>query len=130
VDPAGNVFILDKNGVEKVRPDGTTTTLSVNAVSILVGIAVDGTGTLYVLGYQGKLMEIAPNGTQTMLSISGLSIDSAGGLAVDPAGNIYVAYGSNNRVVKIWRDTLDSDSAQYRQRAAGNFSDQLSCRLS
>jgi len=122
VDPAGNVFILDKNGVEKVRPDGTTTTLSVNAVSILVGIAVDGTGTLYVLGYQGKLMEIAPNGTQTMLSISGLSIDSAGGLAVDPAGNIYVADGSNNRVVKIWRDTLDLNFASTAQGATSSDS--------
>ncbi|MGA2277527.1 MAG: chitobiase/beta-hexosaminidase C-terminal domain-containing protein [Terracidiphilus sp.] len=124
VDPAGNVFILDNNDVTKVSPDGTATAIDVNGVSIPEGIAVDGTGTLYVLGYQGALMEIAPDGTQTMLSIAGLSISSTGGLAVDAAGNIYVVDGNNNRVVEIARNTAGLNFANTDQGATSSDSSQ------
>jgi sugar lactone lactonase YvrE len=76
VDPSGNLFIADRNHnrVRKVTPAGIITTVAGNGL-----IGSSGIG-----------------GPATQASFAGLQ-----GIGVDSAGNLFIADGSNNRVLKV-----------------------------
>jgi serine/threonine-protein kinase len=133
VDKDGNVYVADtgNNRIRKITPDGTVTTFAgVDSPGLgggglvdgsgtqakfnqPVGIAVDGSGTIYVADTgNNAIRKITPDGRATTLAGSGPAgfADGSGGsarfnaprgIAVDVAGNIYVADTLNQRIRKI-----------------------------
>ena len=127
VDGQGNVFVADayNQEVRKITPNGQVTTLAGKAggwgaddgpgstarFSYLGGLAVDGTGNLYVSDSGNALIrKITPDGMVSTVagghygSFTGIG-NSAGfsgpnGLAVDGAGDLYVADTYNNAIRK------------------------------
>ena len=141
-DKLGNVFVADttNNAIRRVTSAGVVTTLvginpgfsgsaptgsvdgaaSVAEFNLPGGIAVDGSGTIYVADTENDtIREISPTGQVTTLagtggSFGGLglqgSTDATGtaarfyfpnGLALDNSGNIYVADTFNHTIRKI-----------------------------
>jgi streptogramin lyase len=125
VDASGNVYVADRNNstIRKITPDGVVTTFAGTAGSIgsadgtgsaarfysPSGVAVDGTGNVYVADtYNQTIRKITPAGVVTTLAGTALSYGSAdgtgsaarfwnpSGVAVDGSGNVYVADGGNN----------------------------------
>jgi sugar lactone lactonase YvrE len=76
VDAAGNLFIADRNHhrVRKVTPGGIITTVAGN----------------------GEIGSAGLGGPATEASFAGLQ-----GITVDAAGNLFIADGSNNRILKV-----------------------------
>jgi sugar lactone lactonase YvrE len=132
IDAAGNLFVADQgnNQIRKISTKGTVTTLAgtlvagntnVSATTIGVaalfngptGVAVDGTGNVYVADFGNNLVrKIAPTGVVTTLAGSGktgstnaagtgASFNGPAGVAVDKAGNVYVADFNNNLIRQI-----------------------------
>ena len=67
-----------------------------------LGTAVDSLGNLYVSDTgNNRIVKISPAGTQTVVSISPLTVGSPQGVAVDGSGNLYISDSSNSRVVKV-----------------------------
>ena len=130
VDSAGNVYVADTNNstIRKITPAGAVSTLAGLAgisglsngmgdaarFSSPEGIAVDGSGNLYVADTNNDMIrKITPDGTVTTLA--GLAGTSGGGdgigsvarfqypsdLTVDSAGNLYVADTDNHTIRKI-----------------------------
>lgn len=128
-DGAGNLYVADSNNhtIRKVTSAGVVTTfagaaiqsgttngtLTVARFSSPQGLAIDGSGNLYVAG--GNMIRKISAGNVTTLagSSTGLSgsADNAVGssatfnfptrLAVDAAGNVYVADSNNHKIRKI-----------------------------
>ncbi len=66
------------------------------------GAAVDSSGNLYIADTgNNRIVKIAPNGTQTVVSVAPLTLNFPLAVALDCAGNLYVTDGNNNRVVKV-----------------------------
>jgi sugar lactone lactonase YvrE len=130
VDNAGNVYVADRGnfGVPKITPAGIVTTLaglehqmgsadgtgSDARFNDHLGVAVDGTGNVYVADTDNStIRKITPGGVATTLAgLAGNKDDTDGvgdsarfespfGVAVDRAGNVYVADGVNNTIRKI-----------------------------
>jgi len=126
VDGAGNVYATSGATIRKVTPAGVVTTFAGTAgqfgstdgtgsaarFNSPFGLAVDGTGNIYVSDAR-ILRKITPAGVVTTLAgnaTMGGSADGSGsaarfstliGAAVDNAGNIYVADGNNNTIRKV-----------------------------
>ena len=132
-DRFGNFYVADRgnNTIRKVTAGGVVTTLAGIASTYgsadgtgsaaqfrsLVGMAVDGTGNIYVVdqnfGQGGTVRKITPAGAVTTLAGSATANGSADGMgssarfsyptgaAVDTAGNIYVADSGNRAIRKI-----------------------------
>jgi sugar lactone lactonase YvrE len=129
-DSAGNVYVADEASqlIRKVSAAGVVKTLAGMAMSAgsadgtnstarfnhPAGIAVDGSGTIYVADrYSHTIRKVTPAGVVTTLA--GLAanpgnVDGTGsaarfyypmGLAVDSAKNVYVADGDNSTIRKI-----------------------------
>ena len=130
VDAASNVYVVDENesNVRKITPEGNVSTVaglarnegsadgsgSAARFSRPYGIAVDGTGNLYVSDQLNQtIRKITPAGlVSTLAGVAGSygSADGTGnaarfsnpaGLEVDSAGNVYVADSSSNLIRKI-----------------------------
>jgi len=128
VDGAGNVYAADQNNnrIRKISPLGIVTTLAGSSISGFAdgtgtdayfrfphGVAVDGTGNVYVADqFNHRIRIISPAGVVTTLAGSGTRAFADGtrsaasfwnpvGVAVDGAGNVYVADRFNNRIRKI-----------------------------
>ena len=129
VDSAGNVYVADtyNQTIRKITPAGAVTTLAGTAgasgsadgtgssarFNMPCGIAVDGSGNLYVSDLNNNtIRKITPAGVVTTLAGSGAygSSDGSGssasferpqGAAVDTAGNVYVADTVNFTIRKI-----------------------------
>jgi hypothetical protein len=111
LDPGGDLFIA-ANGVRKVTPDGTISTLI--RVGGVFGLASDSAGNVYSAN-QLQVSLTAPDGTTTVVAGNGkcCGISSgdggpataasftAAGLALDPASNLYIADWVNNNVRKV-----------------------------
>jgi streptogramin lyase len=129
VDGAGNVLVADywNDTIRKVTPSGVVTTLAGSAglsgsadgtgaaarFFLPVGVAVDGTGNVFVADGNNTIRKITPTGVvATLAGSAGLSGSADGtgaaasfswpqGVAVDGAGNVFVADSQNNAIRKI-----------------------------
>ena len=116
VDIATNLYVADANGIRKVTPDGTVTTIVPNASA--VDIAVDAATNLYIARPSnntiGKITLIGTNWVTTTLAGTAGSIFSSAdgvgtaakfngptGITVDTNGNVYVVEEINRTVRKI-----------------------------
>lgn len=129
VDAVGNVYVADTNNstIRKITPAGEVTTLagiagalgSIDGLGSAArfyqpyGLAMDGSGNLYVSDDNSTIRKITPTGEVTTLA--GLAgslgqIDGTGGganfrsprgITTDSAGNLYVADYGNNTIRKI-----------------------------
>jgi len=133
-DNAGNLFFTDiLNGVvhEVNATTGVITTIAGNGTNGSTGdkgpatsaelnepcgIAVDGTGNVYISEYQGNRIRMVDASTHTISTVVGTGtggfsgdggapttaqINEPGGIALDSNGNLYIADGLNNRIRKV-----------------------------
>jgi trimeric autotransporter adhesin len=119
VDPSGNVYAADYNGIYKITPDGILHTIPGSPTfQGFVGLTMDAKGNLYVadqLGNQvlqvstsGTILQIVGNGTAGYSGDGGpatsAELNSPVGLAVDLAGNLYIADAGNSLIRKVTPD--------------------------
>lgn len=127
VDAAGNVYVADtsNNNIRKVTAAGVATTLAGTTsagfadgtgaaakFNVPIGIAVDGTGNVYVGDNQNnRIRKVTAGGVVTTLAGSGAmgsangpgagaSFRGLGGVTVDPTGNVYAADSGNSQIRK------------------------------
>ncbi len=129
VDGPGNLFVTDSyyNTIRKITPAGAITTLAgksgtagfldaTGTAAIFFkpsGVAVDGTGNLYVTDYQyGLIRKVTVAGVVTTIAGTAGSgnVDGTGaearfnhpfGIAIDGTGNLYVADQDNNTIRRL-----------------------------
>jgi serine/threonine protein kinase, bacterial len=127
VDTAGNVYVADagNNSIRAITPAGLVSTfagtgkagaangLDTATFNSPLGVAVDGSGNVYVADYSNNLIRrISPAGIVSTLAGSAASgadnntgtaatFDLPEGIAVDAADNVYVADNGNNMIRKI-----------------------------
>ena len=134
VDGSGNLYIADRdNGrIRKVDSTGTITTIAgtrdehgfiqalgdggpavLAGLAFPAGVAVDGSGNLYIAGNR-RIRKVDPTGTITTVAgggrfsfggdggpAVGASLHSPTGVAVDGSGNLYIADRDNHRIRKV-----------------------------
>ena len=133
VDADGNLYIADtySNRIRKITPGGTITTVAGSgsadpgaggfsgdggpATSALLdvptGVAVDGTGNLYIADGSNRVRKISSGGIIDTVAGTGIedfsgdegpaisaTLNQAFGVAVDESGNLYIADTVNNRI--------------------------------
>jgi trimeric autotransporter adhesin len=131
VDSNGNVYVADARNsrVRKVSPGGNITTVAGNGTngysgdggpainagfSAPQGIAVDGSGNLYIADYYGyRVRKVSAGGIVSTVAGGGSAFPGDGGLAtsaflgnvygiaVDNGGNIYFSLPASGRVRKV-----------------------------
>ncbi|MEE8177783.1 MAG: NHL repeat-containing protein, partial [Acidobacteriota bacterium] len=139
VDADGNLYIADtySNRIRKITPGGTITTVAGSgsadpgaggfsgdggpATSALLdvptGVAVDGTGNLYIADGSNRVRKISSGGIIDTVAGTGIedfsgdegpaisaTLNQAFGVAVDESGNLYIADTVNNRIRKVTPD--------------------------
>jgi len=126
-DLVGNVYVTDNNLVRKISPTGVSTPMAGSGAAGSadgqgaaasfnqpLGIAVDGTGTIYVADSKNNTIRMVTQGGQVTIfagtnGAAGLTngtgtaakFNNPWGIAVDQNGNIYVADEGNNVIRKI-----------------------------
>jgi hypothetical protein len=126
-DAAGNVYVADagNNQIRIITPAGLVSTFAGTGAAGAangkdtatfnspLGVAVDGSGNVYVADYGNNLIrKITPAGVVSILAGTGATGADNGagnlatfnlpeGLAVDAAGNVYVADNGNDLIRKI-----------------------------
>lgn len=132
VDPVGNVYITDigNNRVRKVGTTGIITTIAgtgsitdggdggpATAAGVYdpYGIAIDGTGNIYVAEDHGhRIRKVNTSGIITTIAGTGMpgfsgdngpatvaQLYRSVGVGVDASGNVYIADSHNNRIRKV-----------------------------
>ncbi len=109
INGLGTVFVSSPalHAVYYVLPGGTVQTLSTPGVTLSspTGLAVDGTGYLYIADSgTNSIVRVAPDQTSaTTLTLDGLGLplSAPGGLAIDEGHNLYIADTGNNRIVVL-----------------------------
>ena len=127
VDGSGNIYVADNfnNKIRKITAEGVVTTLAGSGApgasdgtgsgatfNRPAGIAVDGSGNVYVADGNNKIRKITSAGVVTTLAGSGAPGASDGtgsgasfsnpvGVAVDGNGNVYVGDYGNHKIRKI-----------------------------
>jgi len=128
IDAAGNVYVCDagNNVIRKITAAGEASNLagagipgSANGTGISArfttpqGIAIDGSGNLYVADEGNELIrEVSPSGAVTTFAGTGIansmdgslttaSFDEPNALAFDASGNLYATDGGSSEVRKI-----------------------------
>ena len=147
VDKRGNVFIsdLNKDLIKKITPSGKVSIIAGNgdrgkkdgkansaSFYLPVGLAVDGSGNLYVCdSYNNMIRKITPGGTVS--TIAGRSKKGSkdgkdttasfwhpNSLTIDKRGNVYVADMGNNKIRKITPNGTVTTLAGSDRHGAGN----------
>ncbi len=152
VDSGGNLFIADANRVRKVSPNGIITTVAGNgtfgfsgdggpATSAEVapnGLAVDGSGDLFIADANVSIRKVSPAGIITTVA-QVYGHDSSGqmcgtsGLAADSAGNLFVSDFSCARISKVGVDgmtTVVAGSANRTSSFSGDGGPAINAQLS
>jgi sugar lactone lactonase YvrE len=87
---------------------GIVSTLSTGSTSLSgpVGVVVDASGNVYIADTgNNEIVKIAPDGTSSVLTITGLTSPSTltapKGLAIDGSGNLFIADSGNSRIVVV-----------------------------
>ncbi|MGW4091721.1 NHL repeat-containing protein [Nocardia sp. NPDC004750] len=133
VDGSGNLYIADLHNerVRRVNPAGVITTVAgtgahgyngdnrpaIDAdLSYPVGVAVDGSGNLYIADLYNQRVRRVDHATGVITTVAGtgtdgydgdnqpaidVDLDYPGGVAVDGAGNLYIADTGNKRVRRV-----------------------------
>jgi DNA-binding beta-propeller fold protein YncE len=98
---AGQTLTVTQAGSTYVAAPGPVTTLVASGLNYPNGVAVDGTGNVYITDSGNNALKkwTAANNTVTTLVSSGLSFPA--GVAVDGAGNVYIA-DYHNTALKKW----------------------------
>ncbi len=99
MDSAGNVYIADNYHSVIEEWNATTqrvSTLVSSGVSQPYGVAVDGSGNVYITDDQA--IEEWNAATQTVTTLDTLSADFVYGVAVDSLGNVYIAGSSSGTI--------------------------------
>jgi len=118
IDANGNLFVSDQNNylIREIGPgpDYIVSTLagssgvpgSINGQGTSAsfksprGMAIDGSGTIYVADYDSKVVrKISPGGLVS--TINGTSFGNPSGVCIDASGNLYVADAGRNVITKI-----------------------------
>jgi sugar lactone lactonase YvrE len=108
VDTQGNVYAIAVNdGMLKLAPGAQESTqLPFSSWDFAVSGGIDGAGNAYLAddgnAGKGRVQMLTPDGTQTELPFTGLGQDPSIAVAAD--GTVYVADGSNNRVLQLTPD--------------------------
>jgi sugar lactone lactonase YvrE len=115
-DPNGNIIFLDvaNNRILEETPatppaspvfsqiypilPSTTSILTLTNTS---GLAIDGTGTLYISSGTSVYSLVPGAATPSPVSIIGVTLNRPAGLAVDPFGDLYIADSGNNLVYEV-----------------------------
>ncbi len=127
VDGSGNVYVADRNNnkIRKITSAGAVTTLAGSGTAggtdgvgaaasfnLLIGVAIDASGNVYVADGSYKIRKITSAGLVTTLAGSGIpgsangtgaaaSFNNPHGVAVDASGNVFVSDYANQKIRKI-----------------------------
>jgi len=101
IDKSDNLYLVDAQLIRKVTPEGVVSTIinmnpNLDALHYvnLYGIAIDGSGNLYVSdGNKGNILRVTQSGEMSIF-VTGCS----GNIAIDASGNLYVAGRSIQKV--------------------------------
>jgi sugar lactone lactonase YvrE len=120
VDSSGNVYIAEygNDRVLKETPSAggyTQSIIPINGPVYPLGIAVDGSGNLYVDGYTQVVKETLSAGGYTQ-SVVANDLNDSYDVAVDGSGNVYIADYGNSQVLK---ETLSADG--YTESIVANY---------
>lgn len=113
-DASGDIFFTDvtNNRILEKSSTGLFTVIYSGtplALTNTSGLAIDGTGTLYVSS-GASVYSLAPGATTlTVVPTPGVTLIAPTGLAIDPFGDLYIADASSN---KIYQDVLAGSFAQ------------------
>jgi serine/threonine protein kinase, bacterial len=104
LDKAGDVYVTSEGMYGRVveLPPGSSnpTVLPFSGLYQPQGLAVDGTGAVYVADFNNRVVKLAAGSSaQSVLPFTGLNYPE--GVAVDGQGSVYVADRGNSRVVKL-----------------------------
>jgi sugar lactone lactonase YvrE len=81
---------------------GAQSTVPATGLNAPFATAVDSLGDLYIAdAANNRVVKIDIHGTQTVVSVSPLTLSDPTGVALDSAGNLYISDTSNGRVVKV-----------------------------
>jgi sugar lactone lactonase YvrE len=113
-DGLGDLYIADPDNARVVKLGNlggtfgvlTQTETDLTGFTAPTVVAVDANGNLYVID-SPKLIEVAPNGTQTTLLSS---LGAATGLAVDPSGAVYAAMSGGAIRIPYVSGALDTSA--------------------
>ena len=100
---------LDNNAIKEwVAASNTVTTLVSSGLAERFGVAVDGSGNVYIAETLRNAIKewVAASNTVVTLVSSGLNYPSE--VAVDGAGNIYIADTFNNAIKELPRAFVDA----------------------
>ena len=128
INGAGVLYVSSptQGTVQVIVPGVSNTALNTGSVTLVSpsGVAVDGTGFIYVADSQtNQIARIAPDGSSAIdLPLTGLSpgLSSPFGLAVD-ANNLYIADSGNGRIVEVSLATGAATAVSASNAFTNNF---------
>lgn len=106
-DASGNLYVTNSYGgpsgtgsVTKLAPDGTASVFADRGFDVAYGLAIDGTGHIYVSNFGGNtIREFSPNGTDLGI-FARTALDGPHGMIFDSSGNLYVANNGTASILK------------------------------
>lgn len=151
VDSTGNLYIgeFGNSRIRKVTPQGVISTVAGNgtrgdsgdggpalqaSISWPIGLAVDGSGNLYISDAQShRVRRVAPNGTITTFAGNGRpnflgdggpaassALNQPQAVAVDASGNVLIADTNNSRVRRIVAGVINTIAGNGQFKVAGD----------
>ena len=112
VDTSGNITTVAGNGICCYSGDGASATSA--QISYGFGLAVDGSGNIYIADTNnnrirkvsgGNITTVAGNGTSGYTGDTGAAtsaiLATPFGVAVDGSGNVFIADSGNNRIREV-----------------------------